>query len=188
MLWFCRVLAWAPEKDTKIVEICKKFSTKCGVFFIIWRFPFPDEGVLMFAWSCNNTWKVANLLFGPRVLDIFINKNHRLKMKTNWKSMKQYRGFSYEKNQKMTIECDKLDIVLLWCGSLNASSWATFIYALCRIFEAMPLSKTCLHFVLTVSNISLAQLANEHGWRHKLRPYCSCCDPFVCINNRHDIP
>jgi hypothetical protein len=25
------------------VEICKKFSRKCGVFFIIWRFPFPDE-------------------------------------------------------------------------------------------------------------------------------------------------
>jgi hypothetical protein len=24
------------------VEICKKFSRKCGVFFIIWRFPFPD--------------------------------------------------------------------------------------------------------------------------------------------------
>jgi hypothetical protein len=43
MLWFCRVLAWAREKDAKIVEICKKFSRKCGVFFIIWRFPFPDE-------------------------------------------------------------------------------------------------------------------------------------------------
>jgi hypothetical protein len=25
------------------VEICKKFSRKCGVFFIIWRFPFPDD-------------------------------------------------------------------------------------------------------------------------------------------------
>jgi hypothetical protein len=29
-------------KGHKIVEICKKFSTKCGVFLIIWRFPFPD--------------------------------------------------------------------------------------------------------------------------------------------------
>jgi hypothetical protein len=42
MLWFCRVPVWAREKDTKIVEICKKFSRKCRVFFIIWRFPFPD--------------------------------------------------------------------------------------------------------------------------------------------------
>jgi hypothetical protein len=25
------------------VEIFKKFSRKCGVFFIIWRFPFPDD-------------------------------------------------------------------------------------------------------------------------------------------------
>jgi hypothetical protein len=24
MLWFCRVPAWAQEKDAKIVEICKK--------------------------------------------------------------------------------------------------------------------------------------------------------------------
>jgi hypothetical protein len=24
------------------VEICKTFSTKCTVFFVIWRFPFPD--------------------------------------------------------------------------------------------------------------------------------------------------
>jgi hypothetical protein len=24
------------------VEICKNFSRKCRVFFIIWRFPFPD--------------------------------------------------------------------------------------------------------------------------------------------------
>jgi hypothetical protein len=28
-------------KKTKKVEICKKFSKKCGVF-IIWRFAFPD--------------------------------------------------------------------------------------------------------------------------------------------------
>jgi hypothetical protein len=33
MLWFCRVPAWAREKDAKIVEICKKFSRKCGVFY-----------------------------------------------------------------------------------------------------------------------------------------------------------
>jgi hypothetical protein len=25
------------------VEICKKISRECGVFFIIWRFPFPDD-------------------------------------------------------------------------------------------------------------------------------------------------
>jgi hypothetical protein len=33
MLGFCRVPAWAWEKDTKIVEICKNFSRKCRVFF-----------------------------------------------------------------------------------------------------------------------------------------------------------
>jgi hypothetical protein len=42
MLGFCRVPAWAWEKDAKIVEICKNFSRKCRVFFIIWRFPFSD--------------------------------------------------------------------------------------------------------------------------------------------------
>jgi hypothetical protein len=42
MLWFCRVPVWAREKDAKIVEICTKFCRKCRVFFIIWRFPFPD--------------------------------------------------------------------------------------------------------------------------------------------------
>jgi hypothetical protein len=30
------------------VEICKKFSRKCGVFFIIWRFPFPDAAIALF--------------------------------------------------------------------------------------------------------------------------------------------
>jgi hypothetical protein len=34
-------------KICKKVEICKKFSTKCGVSFIIWRFPFPDGYVTL---------------------------------------------------------------------------------------------------------------------------------------------
>jgi hypothetical protein len=33
LLWFCRVPAQAQEKDAKKVEICKKISTKCGVFY-----------------------------------------------------------------------------------------------------------------------------------------------------------
>ncbi len=39
MLWFCRVPAWAWEKDAKIVEICKTFSRRCGVFLSSGDFP-----------------------------------------------------------------------------------------------------------------------------------------------------
>jgi hypothetical protein len=39
MLGFCRVPAWAREKDAKIVEICKKISRKCRVFLSSGDFP-----------------------------------------------------------------------------------------------------------------------------------------------------
>jgi hypothetical protein len=44
------------------VEICKKLSTECGVFFIIWRFPFPDALTPMKEIAWKKLVKMMNYL------------------------------------------------------------------------------------------------------------------------------